>query len=98
MVRNISIQPYGDPVGQMPYPFHIDRFGMVGRQEFWKGNPYKLIGFSHKPKAGSIDLEFLEFWSEPNRAVKMFPVFASRRGTWGTFTNHIMSVRVNYLD
>ena len=37
---------YGETAtGVLPYPHHIDAAGDVGGQEFWRGNPSRLLGF-----------------------------------------------------
>ena len=48
-----SIQPTQDGVAfgeydvhqSVPYPYHIDSEGNVLRQDFWRGDPSRLIGF-----------------------------------------------------
>jgi len=68
----------------LPYPYFIEKGGLISRQDFWQGNPYKLLGFSKKPKAGSIDLTFKDFWKKPGECVGMFPVFSTAQDTWTT--------------
>ena len=80
---------------KMPYPYHISKTGLVGRQDFWKGNPYRLIGFSNKPKAGSVDLELSAFISVPVQAINLYPVFADQQDNWFTEKVKIVSVHVN---
>ena len=65
---------------------------MVGRQEFWKGEPHKLLGFSATPKAGKMELSFEDFWKSPKKAVRMFPVFTDDKGNWSTLLTHIESI------
>jgi hypothetical protein len=93
-VRSITIQPIGKGL-QLPYPYHIDSIGMVGRQEFWKGEPLKLVGFSDVPINGEIHLMFTDFWSDPEKAVGRFPVFMHKNGDWFTYTSPITNIRKN---
>lgn len=62
----------------------IDEDGMVLAQNFWKGNPYRLIGFE---KEGDVGLYLVrtEFWKCPKKAVGLFPVFAHSGGRWFTY-------------
>jgi len=99
--KHISIQPESpknDPM-KMPYPYMIDPQGLVGRQDFWKGAPHNLIGFSEK--GGTvIDLELDGFFSDPEKAVGLYPIFEHRdrspeQRDWFTYKTKIASVRVN---
>lgn len=101
-VKSITIQPESpkdDPM-KMPYPYIIDaETAYVGRQDFWKGAPHNLIGFS--AKGGTvIDLELPAFFRDPEQCVGMYPVFEHRdrspeQRDWFTYKTKIASVRVN---
>lgn len=91
-MTTIHIQPKELPNGTLPYPYFIKKDGKVGRQDFWKGNPSHLIGFSSLPKSGNVDLVFQDFWSSPEKAVGMYPVFADKDNEWVTKTDPIQSV------
>lgn len=90
--KKIKIQPQEIDDGTLPYPYFIDNEGLVGRQDFWKGNPYRLLGFSKMPEAGDMELSFEYFWKIPEKAIGMYPVFADKRNNWTTQTNVIESV------
>lgn len=65
----------------MPYPYHIgDANGAVGRQDFWNGEPERLIGFQATRKRQVVDLFAAKFWDEPAQAIGMYPVFQDRDG------------------
>jgi hypothetical protein len=70
----------------------MDKLGKVQRQDFWHGNPYKLLGFSKKPKAGKMELSFEQFWAEPEKAIGMFPVFSDAKDNWTTQCVEVESV------
>jgi len=82
----IKVQPEELKDKTLPYPYFIEKDGLVGRQDFWKGKPYRLLGFSKKPVAGDIELIFAEFWKSPKKATGMYAVFTSKRGQWTTST------------
>ena len=83
-MRIIKIQSEEKKDLLLPYPFFIDKEGMVGRQDFWKGKPEKLIGFQ-KANEINIDLSFGEFWKCPKKAVGLYPVFLHKNGRWNTY-------------
>lgn len=80
------------PSGVSPYPYFIEENGDVGRQDFWKGNPLKLLGFSDTREVGKILLSFEDFRKELWLAIELFPVFINSDGTWMTEQNHVESV------
>ena len=88
----VKIQPAERSDMTLPYPYFIDSDGYVGKQEFWQGHPYKLIGFSKTPTAGTMELTFSEFWKDPKQAIKMFPVMSNTEDDWFTVLEHIESV------
>lgn len=80
--------------GTLPYPYFISEDGSVGRQDFWKGNPKKLIGFSAEPEAGSIDLSVEELFRDAWNAQGLYAVFENEDGEWVTQTTAIESAKV----
>lgn len=78
----------------LPYPFHLDADGNVTRQDFWRGEPLKLLGFQSDPDVHEVDL-LVEDWlptaaagyaaasgaCSPVDAVGMWPVFRDADGT-----------------
>lgn len=91
----IAIQPKQREDGVLPYPYFIDEKGKIGRQDFWKGEPYMLIGFNPKPKTGdmpgTIDIKI--FLKDPKKCIGMYPIFAHKNGEWYTYQDQIESVR-----
>lgn len=99
----IKIQPEGDRA-ELPYPFFIDSLGLVGRQDFWKGKPYRLIGFNGKPKTGhdKKTIDFVMFWNNPEKCIGLYPIFehcSEQNGNgdseWFTYTQPIKSIDIN---
>lgn len=78
---------------KVPYPFFIDEKGLVGRQDFWKGSPYQLVGFNDIPFAGNIKLTFDKFKQNIDKAIGMYPVFRNKDGTIETHTNIIEKIK-----
>lgn len=94
-MKTITIQPKEQADFTLPYPFHINEDGSVGRQDFWKGKPQRLLGFNDKPEMGDIKLFVKEFWKRPKLAIGMYPVFKKKTGGWVTHIIPIESVSVN---
>ena len=89
IAKTIMIQPAEKVNGVLPYPYFINKNGLIGRQNFWRGNPYKLLGFSIKPIAGNIELEFKDFWKKPKLAEGMYAVFTDNKDNWTTLKDEI---------
>jgi hypothetical protein len=75
-----------------PLPLTIDQNGYVGNQDFWRGDPWRLIGFTADPDEHVIDLQREEFLAEPGRAVGMHPVFMDRKRAWSTWKGAVETV------
>lgn len=87
----IKIQPKERPDMTLPYPYFIDvKTGEVGKQDFWKGEPLRLVGFNPKPDtSGENTLVFKDFVKDPKQAVGMFPVFEHSDGNYFTYQDPI---------
>lgn len=92
--KTIRLQPKERPDMTLPYPFFIEDDGSVGRQDFWKGEPAKLIGFSKEQKAGAFSFGRKAFMENPQMAVGHFPIFADKDDNWSTYGDVIGSVSV----
>ena len=55
------VQPEELENGKQPYPFFIFEDGTIGRQDFWKGTPERLLGFSDEPYTQEVNFFFDEF-------------------------------------
>lgn len=92
----ITIQPAGQngSAGVMPYPYHVIVNGAwIARQDHWRGNPYKLIGFATNTRTRTVSLLFSDWVTDPGRAVGKYPVFESAGGKSSTLTARIESIR-----
>ena len=92
-MTTISIQPANTPSGRydvnipLPYPYHlivpgnVDRLVAlaVDRQDFWRGDPAKLIGFQ-RGDAQEVVLWPGDFVANPESAVGLRPVFLTAAG------------------
>ncbi|MGP5381969.1 hypothetical protein ACTXL8_07250 [Glutamicibacter arilaitensis] len=85
----IKLQPdYNhDGYGPIPYPFWIHpESGDVARQEFWKGSPAQLLGFTSGTDIFEVELTAAEYAQDPGRATGMFPVFVDEDSEIYTYT------------
>lgn len=80
---SIRLQPASNG-GSRPYPYFIEADGKVGRQDFWKGEPERLIGFSDDAETGHIDVDVDEFLENPELGLNKYPVFADYAGAYST--------------
>lgn len=88
----IEIQPKELKDKTLPYPYFIDKNALVGRQDFWRGKPYRLLGFSCKARTGEMDIMFKDFWKNPKLALEKYPVFSDNKDNWTTLMNKIQSI------
>mgnify|MGYP001615781650 CR=1 FL=1 len=78
----------------LPYPYFIDaKTAEVGRQDFWKGEPLKLICFAKKGETKGA-LTFEEFVANPKKAVRLYPVFEHKNGEGYTYKDPIASISI----
>jgi hypothetical protein len=90
-----NIQPGNDDISKpRPFPFPIDQTGHVLDQDFWKGDPYSLLGFQATAEEQRVSLFFEDFTENPQQAVGMFPVFVKQGGGLYSLTLPIESVTV----
>ena len=62
---------------KLPYPFYVNGEGLVGRQDVWNGDPYRVLGFARNLRVHEVNLTWDEAVQDPSRAVGMYLV------TWG---------------
>ena len=93
----IQPAPENDSLGaRLPYPYHVFvADGVVGRQDFWKGNPASVVGFAKRAGRCAVDLTFTAWKNEPSKAVGMFCVFADASGDFTADVRPIASVQPN---
>jgi len=93
-MKTIVINPKERDDGRLPYPFFIDEAGNVGRQDFWRGQPLKLIGFNgsaeNKTVEPAIGLE--DFLENPHKCLGLYPIFEDDDEEWHTWRDPIESV------
>lgn len=85
--RTIQPNQDGTPLGEydvykpVPYPYHIDAEGNVLRQDFWRGDPSRLIGFQEDRDVQQVDVLAGDwFKGEPEDVIGMYPVFVTSDG------------------
>jgi len=93
-MKILKLQPKKTPGGILPRPFLIHKDGKVGAQKYWKGNPFKLLGFAKKPVIGEMDINIKDLFFHPTQAVGLYPVFKTKEGKWFTGKDAIGSFEV----
>jgi hypothetical protein len=84
----------------VPYPINIDTDGSVLNQDFWRGDPFRLIGFQKDRDIQHIDVPMSEWMdNDPDSIVGMYPVFLTKgddSGIWNDL-RHVERV-TEYAD
>ena len=75
----ITIQPENMEDGILPYPYHISEDGLIQRQDFWKGRPFRLIGFAKDSEVNQVDLIFEDWIKKPKSCIGMYAVLEYKR-------------------
>lgn len=83
----------GHQMAKLPYPFFVSENGSVGSQDFWQGDPCKVIGFQKDLAVHRIDLWWKDAVGDPQQAVGMYLVTADDKGGWGVHSTAIDSVQ-----
>jgi hypothetical protein len=77
----ITIQPSNSPDGgynvhkPCPKPYHVDAAtGEVDRQDFWKGDPFSVMGFQKDRDVQTVDLLWEDAVKDLEQIVGLYPV------------------------
>ncbi|AYD89695.1 hypothetical protein D5R93_05865 [Actinomyces lilanjuaniae] len=99
MTTTIMVQPRAFGDGTLPYPWFINASSfLVGRQDWWRGKPYRLVGFTVPDQPYEVLLRPEEWADDVGQAVGMVPVFEHRDAdgsgyvTWGQMVIDRVSV------
>lgn len=90
-----QVSDEGHQMTKLPYPFYVNASdGTVNLQEFWKGDPYRVVGFQTDLARHEIDLRWEDAAKDPQKAVGMYLVTADSRGGYGVHTTAVQSMDV----
>ena len=83
-----------DPKLPLPYPWHIEDDGAVGRQDFWHGDPARLVGFQRDDVQRVVLTT--EDWlaGDADAAVGLKPVFVDSNGDMWNDDRPVQTVTV----
>lgn len=99
--RVVSIQQSTLPDLRRPYPYVVvgegEHAGYVLWQDFWRGEPYFLVGFQNRVDVQQIDLHMPEFLAAPGKAAGKYPVFSDAT-TGGFYVEQVVVSHVNVFD
>jgi len=87
--RTDHITEDGAEFQQLPYPFHVNERGDVQRQDFWRGRPLRVIGFTTRVDLQEVVLWWEEVWAAPELAVGRYVV---TEDTDGQMSTHILAI------
>jgi len=84
----------GTQLTTLPYPVGVHMDGSVTNQEFWQGDPYRVIGFQRDLARHEIDVWWSEVSRDPQKAVGLYLVTGDSKGGMGVHQTAISSVEV----
>jgi hypothetical protein len=84
----------GHEMTKLPYPFYVYEDGTVGRQDFWQGDPSRVIGFQKSLSVQHVDLWWSDAVRDPSKAVGMYVVTCNVDGQMGVHLTAIASAEV----
>ena len=87
-----TIQPAQWPTGVLPYPFHTTQDGAITRQDFWQGEPARVVGFTTAPDRFEVVLDWDDFAADPQQAVGMYTITANGPGEFSTHLTAVETV------
>ena len=74
-----------DPKQHKPFPYGIESDGSVTQQEFWKGEPVRLMGFQRDADVQVVDLLAEDWLATDDPAPEgWFPVVLDKDGSMWT--------------
>lgn len=85
----------GTELTKLPYPFHVVQDGSVQRQDFWRGNPTRVIGFQRDLAVHRVDVWWSQVLKAPETAVGLYLVTEDSEGRWAVWENAIADVEVH---
>ncbi len=88
----------GHELHKLPYPFYADEKGAVGQQDFWRGDPARVVGFQEDLARHQVDLWWHDAVKDPQQAVGMYLVTADSKGNLGVHQTAMDSVVVFETD
>jgi len=79
----------GTELTKMPYPFYVNEDGTVQRQDFWRGDPARVVGFQKDSAVQQVDLRWAEAKTDPAAVVGMYLVTADSKGNLASHDNAV---------
>lgn len=84
----------GHEMTKLPYPFFVDEAGAVARQDFWRGDPLRVVGFQRDLAVHVIDLWWSDALEDLSAATGMYLVTENTAGDWGVHQSAVRSAEV----
>jgi hypothetical protein len=83
---------------KLPYPFHVTEAGDIERQDFWQGQPKRVVGFAEKLDVHRVDLWWKDTLAEPEQAVGMYLITQDKDGRMHTHQTAVQSITLVEVD
>lgn len=84
----------GTELTHRPYPFYVTECGHIEHQDFWRGRPAQVMGFTSDLRRPKVELEWAEVYCNPESAVGLYAITADSDGSMGVHIAAIASAEV----
>lgn len=84
----------GQEMTQQPYPLFVDEDGSVGRQDFWNGRIFRVVGFMRDLAVQEVNLWWADAAKDPQQAVGMYVVATDKDGEMFNLDTAVESAEV----
>jgi hypothetical protein len=100
--RLICVQPSeyvdqivdGHEMTKLPYPYYVNTDGTIDRQDFWRGDPIRVVGFVADSARQEVDLWWTEAEKDPNQVIGMYLITSDTEEIWSTHETAISVVKI----
>ena len=93
MSRLVTIHRHPMPDFTQPHPVTVALpSGDVQDQDFWRGDPFRLVGFQDDLAVQRVNLHLDGFADNPQNAVGKYPVYVDKDGGMGVYETAVAKV------
>lgn len=97
-MRFLTIRQGRSDDGQLPYPLHATKDGLIGQQGLWRGQLYRAVGVQDAVDVQRVDTFWDAIWRNPEEAIGKFLVTTNDKGKAFGWLTPIETIEFADLD